>query len=269
MSDWRLPELPPCPALQVLDAPSERLLVTAVRRRWSRNNPHQHATHELVIPLAGDVVYGIDSGFVRVQLGRVLWFRPGVAHDAGYPPASGNFDHLWVRLLAGQCAVSRVVGVDGRAERDERVRFLLDEAELGVSWSTWFAGSPVSAQPYVILALAAAVLRTVLSTHTNRAPIVGVAEVVSAVQAHLRSTAGSGDHLEGLASMAGYSKFHFLRVFKRETGMTVQTFINASRAARVAELQAKGMSQNAIASELGFASASSFGRWWRAYRGVE
>jgi len=165
--------------------------------------------------------------------------------------------------------VFRVVAFDGRAERDDRIRFLFDENELGVSWLQWFSDAPGSRQTYAVLALAAAVLRIVLSSRLEQAPVAGVAEVVGAVQAHLRSTAGRGDHLESLADMAGYSKFHFLRVFKQETGMTVQAFINAARATRVAELQANGASVGAIAQELGFASASSFRRWWRAYRGLE
>ncbi len=266
--DWQWPALI-APALEVRDQPSQNLEVLGVRRDWSRTNPHLHGTHELLIPLAGDVLYGINEGFVQAHPGRVIWFRPGVVHDAGYPPAIGDCDHLWVRLLARQCAVFRVVAFDGRAERDDRIRFLFDESELGVSWLQWFSDAPGPRQTYAVLALAAAVLRIVLSSRLEQAPIAGVAEVVGAVQAHLRSTAGRGDHLESLADMAGYSKFHFLRVFKQETGMTVQAFVNAARATRVAELLANGASVGAIAQELGFASASSFRRWWRTYRGLE
>ena len=67
--------------------------------------------------------------------------------------------------------------------------------------------------------------------------------------------------LEELAGLAGVSRFHFSRLFKRSTGVTPMTLIEQSRMNRARELiRAGGLSLSDIALSLGFADQSHFTR---------
>jgi len=69
--------------------------------------------------------------------------------------------------------------------------------------------------------------------------------------------------LTSLANIAGYSKYHFSRLFKQHAGVSLRECVNAARARGLRRMQAEGMSLRAIASKLGFAHASALCRWKR------
>ena len=70
--------------------------------------------------------------------------------------------------------------------------------------------------------------------------------------------------LETLASAAGLSPFHLLRVFKSLHGMTPQAFLQRKRVAVAGRLmKASRWSASHIAKRVGFRSRSSFYRWRR------
>jgi AraC-like DNA-binding protein len=70
-----------------------------------------------------------------------------------------------------------------------------------------------------------------------------------------------------LAEMSGYSKFHFLRIFRTHTGMYLHDYINFCRLERVARMQKNGCYKKEIASALGFSSLSAFSRWHKGMQG--
>ena len=69
--------------------------------------------------------------------------------------------------------------------------------------------------------------------------------------------------VKALARMAGYSTYHFLRLFKKHTGHTVHAYIDQCRQKRMEQLERKGTPRAQIAHALGFTALSSFSRWRR------
>jgi AraC-like DNA-binding protein len=92
-------------------------------------------------------------------------------------------------------------------------------------------------------------------------------EIIATVRAHLEETAGRGDTVESLARLAGYSKYHFLRLFKQHTGHTIHAYVDICRHAKMSTLEDQGLTRRRIAEELGFSSASAFLRWRRLRAG--
>jgi len=76
------------------------------------------------------------------------------------------------------------------------------------------------------------------------------ARIIATIQRHLQETAGKGASLDSLCRAAGYSKFHFLRLFQRHTGETVKQYINGCRLRKVRELRAARRPQKEIAAAL-------------------
>ena len=94
-------------------------------------------------------------------------------------------------------------------------------------------------------------------------------EAVRTVIRHIRTHYAEPLEVDALASLAGLSKFHFLREFKRVTGQTVVTYINNLRIERaVRMLDAGNTTVAAVAAACGFASHAYFSKTFYRLRGV-
>jgi AraC-like DNA-binding protein len=79
---------------------------------------------------------------------------------------------------------------------------------------------------------------------------------------------GESLSLDMLAEAAGISKFHLVRVFKRETGMPPHAFLNLVRVSRARSLLAAGQSSAAVAVEVGFVDQSHLNRHFLRHVGI-
>ncbi len=70
--------------------------------------------------------------------------------------------------------------------------------------------------------------------------------------------------VEDIAAMLGISRFHLLRVFKRETAMTVQEYLIAKRVGIGRRFIEKGKNITEAAYLCGFASVASFSRCYKS-----
>jgi AraC-like DNA-binding protein len=89
-------------------------------------------------------------------------------------------------------------------------------------------------------------------------------KVVDAIKEHIQESAGAGVSLDRLAVISGYSKYHFLRMFKDRTGTTVHEYVNQCRMAKCRELLSEGARKSEISDILGFSSPATFSRWLHA-----
>lgn len=72
---------------------------------------------------------------------------------------------------------------------------------------------------------------------------------------------------EALASLAGFSKFHFARLFKQFTGMTYYNYLNKRRIMYAERLLIDpNLSVTEVAMRSGFVSLATFNRLFRAYK---
>jgi AraC family transcriptional regulator len=89
--------------------------------------------------------------------------------------------------------------------------------------------------------------------------------VIDFVEAHL----GSELTLDRLASVAGYSPFHFSRAFKAAIGWAPHQFVSIRRLAHARQrIVHTSESVEAIAHHLGYSNISHFRRQFRAYAGL-
>lgn len=74
---------------------------------------------------------------------------------------------------------------------------------------------------------------------------------------------------EKLAEVAGFSKYHFLRAFKKATSYTVVTYLNALRVEKAKKLLFAGeRTVGEVALECGFNNLSYFSKLFRAHTGL-
>ncbi|WP_155303373.1 AraC family transcriptional regulator [Desulfosarcina widdelii] len=74
--------------------------------------------------------------------------------------------------------------------------------------------------------------------------------------------------LEDAAQEAGLSRYHFLRVFKRETGFSPHLFRTLRRIDRARQLLRKGLAPVQTALAVGFSDQSHFSNTFRKYTGA-
>lgn len=86
---------------------------------------------------------------------------------------------------------------------------------------------------------------------------------------YIRENLSEDITVDRLATLAGFSKYYFLREFKRVTSYTVVTYVNLARIERSKELLAQGdMTVSEIAAACGYNNLSYFSKTFRAHTGL-
>ena len=91
-----------------------------------------------------------------------------------------------------------------------------------------------------------------------------IRETLSYINEHLGEELSVGE----LAEQVFLSRYHFMRLFKAQTGSSVHAYVRSRRLMRAARLIREGMSAARAAEECGFADYSAFHRAFRAAFGV-
>jgi AraC-like DNA-binding protein len=239
---------------------------------WARRHVDAHPHREVLFVLAGRGRYGLRDATYATAPGTVFLFDAMEPHDLRYPPDHPPAEHLWFYFTGSRCGVS-LMRVGGGASRGGcrtqwQRSFLLSELGLSSAEALFPRRASPAPQPALrrrcaaALALLAGAL--VEKGYEPQPPgrASGVqADVVQAVVRHIRESRGHGCQLENLARIAGYSKYHFVRLFRAQTGMSVRRCVDESRAQAFRELSASGAPLKVIAHRLGFAHPPALCRW--------
>ncbi len=245
-------------------------------RRWAARHTHAHANREILVVLSGRRVVSLGGRLYRTGPGVVIFYDRMAPHDFGYPSGGPKAEHLWIIFVEDRCLARLVEAGAGRKGHRERWSALWPLRELGlVAAEDLFPGEAggVAGRAARVRAtagaafLAAALLRKMLEPVPSEGPRDFQGEVIAAIQRHIRENAGRGCQLESLARIAGYSKYHFLRLFRRRSGRSLSRYVDECREEAYRRLADGGARQKAIAAALGFSHPSALTRW-RKRRGL-
>jgi AraC family transcriptional regulator len=132
-----------------------------------------------------------------------------------------------------------------------------------------------AAQPLLIQSIASALAIRLLTGHTTSGtrsarPLGGLGPgALGRVRAYIEETVGRPISLDDLAGVAGVSRFHFARQFRRSTGESAMGYELRLRIERgKARLKDRDATVSRIATELGFADQSHFTRTFRRFVGT-
>jgi AraC-like DNA-binding protein len=245
----------------------------AVARR-GRVDRHAHPHQEVLIPLSGGGSYGHGEQAYPCVPGAVYLFDRFEPHDNGYGPDVRDALHLWVSIVEDR-AFARTMRIAGGRMTAGAFACAVRPDDLALDLQRTFAdarrlasGAPALSRARVVGAIAA-IVACVAHDGTSREPREHGSlqeQAIDAITRHIAQTAGNGVTLEHLARIAGFSKFHFLRLFKKRTGKTVHQYVDDCRLQRVAELRIRGLAQKEIGERLGFSCPAAFSRWYRGKR---
>ncbi len=240
---------------------------------WVKAHCHSHSQKEILVCFEGETFEHFAGRNYHCRPGSVFLIDSGEEHALGYPQDDRCFTHLWIMGLGTGVVASFYSQREGKAAEQRRLSLASAQAEcelLARCWNDLRTPAPWMSPAVMRTALAStlfAVLFRAISTcltnpdrestpHRHR-------EIISAVQRHIEAHLGEADDLDTLAHLSGYSKFHFVRIFKECCGQTVHGFIQSCRLRKAGELERRGLPRKEIGFALGFASPSAFSNWLR------
>jgi AraC-like DNA-binding protein len=243
---------------------------------WLKNNKDCHPAKEILVVLEGKSFNSLNSTTYPALPGTIFLFNSYEEHDKKYSPATPYSIHLWIALLKDH-AIAHIMHVkDGRVRNATKKTMIIDNMLicrlLEQEWDSLIV-APLNEEMKKGKMLALLYIFFLHMIEQDVKPKKDKPDgdghqlrIIRAMQQHINSNYGRGMTVEGLAKIAGYSKFHFFRLFKKHTGLNVNDCINASRLNKTQEMMRDGFLQKQIASELGFSCPSAFSNWYSRNR---
>jgi AraC-like DNA-binding protein len=238
-----------------------------------RQHTHSHTHREILLCLSGNGCHRLGQHVYPLAPGTIMLFDEFDEHDVGYSSTSPDLDHIWIVVLKGRYLVRLNSIRDGQLLMG--MEWLLTETEVGVSLNHhWSIIAESSNMPLAVrhtrmvsaLLLLAGEISEQASSMQDRDHSTFQKEVIHVVQQHIQDTGGNSASIDHLAHIAGYSPFHFIRLFKQYTGMSVHEYVDLCRLEKFAQLIKEGYNQKQIGETLGFSCPSTFSRWLRSQR---
>ena len=230
-----------------------------------------HSSVTIGVVVAGSFTYRGENGRALLHPGAMLLGNHGHCFQCGHDHGTGDrcivFDY--VPEFFAEVAASRA----GRAgwRFDAVMLPAANDLIPDVARSEAIAeGAPALRREEAAIEIAESVIGA-LSGHAGAPASVSPRDErrIAAVLRHVEHNAGEPLDLEALAAIAGRSKYHFLRLFRRCVGMAPHQYVLSIRLRRAALALAAGRDGVAsIAYEAGFGDLSTFNNRFRAILGM-
>lgn len=234
---------------------------------------HFHEFDKIVILISGDVDYTVEGETYKLEPWDILLVRHHMIHRAqidrsvpyerfiiyidsayvdAFAPEAGLMDCFAEAERRHNCVVrpprNMIETLDGALRRLESAD---REDGASVYGSSLMRGT-------MLVQLLIIINRLMLSGRP--ADSMRTAGKIAPALSYINENLTGDISIDELAAMCFMSRYHFMRVFKDQTGCTVHNYIRQKRLVRAARLIREGMSASAAAAECGFSDYSAFHR---------
>ena len=262
---WRLvssifpPDLPP--------------LDDTAHARWLSRHEDFHPAREILFVLGGRSIGSLQHRFYEFVPGTLLLLDHGEEHDREYPPGSDGLTHLWIFLLQDRILARLLYVRNGGIEYARKTLLPDNRCWLEIVNTVWSqvrnSSLPDNLRRQKLLSVFSLLFLQFLEVDANESTIPPDSQpdfspsqkMMRLIQEHIRNTSGNGVTIDKLARIAGYSKFHFFRLFREYSGCTVHEYINRVRREKAGEMREDGYRLKEIAATLGFSGPSALLHW--------
>ena len=223
-----------------------------------------HREREIMMVLAGNTDFLLNGGGYPAEPGDVFFMDHWVPHQEAYENIKSDFYHIWFhfhekRLFAVLYRTVRTEPLPWRARSWE-----FSGAALAFLQERWDrlaeAGSAAGRREQLGSIVRILCEEFTVLAHRQPAGEEKGGHVLPWVKNYISMRYGRDCSMAELERLTGYNRFHLMRRFKAEYGMTVGEYINCVRRGFVAAA-AHRMRQKEIAEQLGFRSAAAFWLW--------
>ena len=240
---------------------------------------HFHEFDKVVLLISGRVDYALESSVYALRPWDILLVRHHTIHKAlidKSEPYERVILYLDRRFFDRMMPDAQLFSCFDRA--DERGEYLLapDEAqraqlsallaEIEADLRSEAFGARAMCDAHLVQLLI--LLGRLSFGDAPRATESAHDEKIAAVLSYINENLGAQLDVDALAARAHISRYHFMRLFKAQTGSSVHAYVRQRRLMHAAHLIREGMSAARAAEESGFSDYSAFHRAFVALFGV-
>lgn len=240
--------------------------------QWLGDHSDKHMTKEMLLVFEGIALNSLNGLIYPATPGTVFLFDAYEEHDKSYSREIDRAEHLWFSLGPNRIYVRLLKIRKGRIEYERRI-LNLEKPELCNTFIHGWGGLKDSLLDEELKRKKLKSLLLLLFLEIIEQDLTGEKDeydsaehqtkIIRMIRQHISETSGRGLTVDKLARIAGYSKFHFLRFFKKHTGKKLHDCINEARMIKIGEMEKNGCLQKEISEELGFSCPSAFSNWYR------
>ncbi len=240
---------------------------------------HWHTAAEIIMPLENWYKAVVNGTEHVLQPGDILVIPPGELHQL-FAPSHGNriilqFDSTQLHMLNGFASSLHLLRPCTviRKDTDEGLHSVLKPLLLDIM-EEYFSNTLLKeAAAYSFLIQFFVTLGRHFMKGENRFPnttsrkqheyMEKFLEVCDYINSHCAETL----QLDDLAALAGFSKYHFIRLFKQFVGMSCYSYLNQQRIMYAEKLLIDpSLSITDVAMQSGFVSLATFNRVFKTYK---
>lgn len=236
--------------------------------QWQKGHIESHDSgKEILFAFSGECLYGVRGRIYRVEPGTLLMINNGQLHDGTYSPFCKDFSHMWIHVSSSYSYGAFCRMEHGRLKKDP-VGVPLPQWALKEINAIWDGQEFLLPDTMIACRLKILLAEVIMQIMNHRLAITGrgalfAKHVIMTAVGMLNKYFNRGINLEDVAKSAGYSKYHFARLFREHMGVTVGDYINKLRIRKTLECHKLGMRKKEIADILGFSSPVTFSRWFK------
>lgn len=226
-----------------------------------------HPMREILMTVSGKYTYAYNSKFYDCPPGAIFLIDSNMPHENYYTSDAAGLFHIWIysglkktvvrctRINCRKFEIFAWIAISVTSEIN--LNRLWDEYNQANSYFAQFCGLQK-----LRLALGIIFCRLLENpTYSNHQDYLQA--IVDLTKDRIQRDFCSGVNIDYLARCAGYSRYHFVRVFKQYANCTIQQYIDSCRIDEMERLQQLHHSKKEIARKLGFAGPSAFSIWQR------
>lgn len=248
--------------------------------RETDNYPiHWHTAIEIVVPYENSYTVTIDKIPHTIQEGDIFITPPGTLHSLNAPSFGKRlillFDYSLICNVKGMDSLLHslhpftLITKEEHPELNKKLHFFLDEVTREYNDPVPFTEANIYS---LMIRFFVAVGRATFSGST-RFPGITSAKQHEYIEKFMMVCNYITDHcteninVDDLADLAGFSKFHFARLFKQFAGMSCYEYLTQKRVAHAEQLLIQpDLSITEVAMLSGFNSLSTFNRIFKAQK---
>jgi AraC-like DNA-binding protein len=242
--------------------------------RRTRGNREFHGWREILYCFDGECTVGWGDAAWLLRPGSILLVDRLELHARLYPPNAPPFRHWWFGLRQPSAHLSTIATPDERRLPTGILDIRSDSGliyELQRAWDDAEEAKDRGEQDLAWQRLRSLAVASVYELEwrlrESQSPRSPYDDTIHRVVDYIDSHHHHDLTLDELAKLAGYSKYHFHRLFRRATGSTLHQYVTRRRVEHARYLLQAGYACRSVAEEMGFGDPSSFSQWYKANTG--
>lgn len=236
--------------------------LTSFETQWLSKHEHAHAYREIFAVMKGICVFRVEDKILELQAGEMILLNPHERHTLGHLP--NNEAIYWWCLLAPDL-LNMLLWRRNKLDVVMNLDIGNFAKLMNQIWDDLMRPSTQMMAEYEFLNIASAMMcnflrHNLITMHQQKDSYQD--SIIKKILKYIDGMPVLNCPLSSVASLAGYSKTHFQRLFQQYTHKTFREYLLKKRIERYHELcRRTNISKKEIANVLGFSSTSALIHW--------